>query len=276
MTTENIIRVYKSARDHIIELDIDLSITRTNLNRKVVNKDYAKYRCDKAYVVKISNKITGNETDCIASDNNSVFQYKEGETVSERSYDDDIEIVCTKGIHFYLTKEAAYFHNFTSDETYTGVYKNWNDDGQLVLQINYTNGSINGLYEIWNNFGILWSVETYINGKREGECKKWYFNGKLYKEYTYKNDVKNGLYIKWYDNGQLQIEANYANGVLNGTYRSWNKNGAIIYNRTYKNGQRTDIIYEKFYNCGVAMLSGILSGMFLGIMFKVIKNNVFK
>ena len=54
----SIIKGYKSAGNYIIELDIDTSIGYNNLKRKVVNTNYAKYRCSSAFVVKIYNKYT--------------------------------------------------------------------------------------------------------------------------------------------------------------------------------------------------------------------------
>ena len=78
MANDFIKRVYKSAgnNQYIIELDIDIQSARTNLIRKVFDKNYAKYRCDKALVVKIYNRFDEKEIDNIYSNHDNKFIYK--------------------------------------------------------------------------------------------------------------------------------------------------------------------------------------------------------
>ena len=52
-----------------------------NLKRKVVNSNYAKYRCSTAFVVKIYNKYTDKNIDHIVSDFTCDFICNTGEIV---------------------------------------------------------------------------------------------------------------------------------------------------------------------------------------------------
>lgn len=189
----SIIRVYKSANDCLIVMDIDLSIAKTNLSRKVFDKKYAKYRCDQAKVIKIYKKnynsivSTEQEIDKIYSDYDPNFIYVKGKNVHVTDYDNIHANVCTKGIHFYLTKEAAYYHLFTIINDFNGIYKKWYDDGQIYEKCNYINGKIHGLYE------------------------KRYANEQLKKKGNYVNGILEGLYETWHENGQLKTKCNYIN-----------------------------------------------------------------
>jgi hypothetical protein len=134
--------VYKSCGNYIVTLKIDPS-NDNNLNRPVYDKRYAKYRCRKAFVVKIENKDIENQfLPSIESDLGlPPIIYKVGQWV-ETDYDEDITKVCSSGIHFYTTREAAWYHNkmayLTSD--YSGCIRHWYDDGRLLKISEYQVG----------------------------------------------------------------------------------------------------------------------------------------
>lgn len=85
-------------------------MAKTNLSRKVVDSDRAKYRCHRAFVNTIRDKFNGQEIDTINSDFNDKFVYRKSEEIIEPQYDPNINIVCTKRIHFYIT-QTAFYHN---------------------------------------------------------------------------------------------------------------------------------------------------------------------
>jgi hypothetical protein len=145
--------VYKSCNNFIVTLKIDLS-EQNNLCRKVYDDQYAKYRCKRALVVSIVNKDDEKLTwNSIASDftnsnlnggsNMKPFIYKVGEWV-ETEYDDDATKVCAKGIHFYKSKEAAFYHSRENylPFTFTGEIKMWSDDGHPIEFIQYDGGYV--------------------------------------------------------------------------------------------------------------------------------------
>jgi uncharacterized protein YjbI with pentapeptide repeats len=88
--------VWKRCNRIMIKLCIPKRAKRTaNLINRKCRAEYAK-------VLKVY-----NDEKQIQSEHDKRFIYKEGEIVRPDSYDDDIRIDCTNGIHFFLTKEEA-------------------------------------------------------------------------------------------------------------------------------------------------------------------------
>lgn len=237
MTT--IIKGYKSADNYIIELDIDTINTHNNLTRYVTDKNHAKYRCDKAFVRQIYNKfplISGQkeEIDSIKSDFDPSFIYKKGVDVHSKSYDNDINAICTCGIHFYLSEETAYFHNIHPQ--LVDVYREWYADGGLCTIINYKNGKKEGLHEHWYENRLLSLKCNYKNDKMEGLYERWYKNGLLSAKCNYVNDIIEGISEQWYENGQLYIKCNYVDGKIEGIFEQWYANGNLYKKSYYMNG----------------------------------------
>ena len=213
------LRGYKTASDYIIELDIDSDVI-TNLNRCVKDKNYAKYRCGEAYVVKIYHKDSEHEINLIKSDYDDTFIYTTGTKVKVKNFNTNIDEICTTGIHFFLTKEAAYYHNLDDNNysTTSLVFKSWSDDGQLIRMYNRTNGKLNGSYEMWNNNGIPQIKCNYNDDKKNGLYEEWFLNGKQYIKCNYTDDEMDGLYEEWYPNGILTLKCNYKKGKVDVLY----------------------------------------------------------
>ena len=131
---------YKSAKGCIVVLQL---YGRNNLERLVVDINYAKYRGEEAIVLGIRDKLTGDKKQSIESDRDSKFVYEVGKIVKVNNYNPDIEEVCAPGIHFFLSKEAAMYYNFDIQDNYTGEYKKWDKNGQLWEQRNYVDGKRN-------------------------------------------------------------------------------------------------------------------------------------
>ena len=103
-------KVYKSCGSYIVTLNI-LKDSKHNLfRRNVVDSSKAKFRCSKAFVIDITHKYTNEKIDEIESDYSRDFIYRVGHYVFS---DFDLPLVetCSRGIHFYLTEECAYYHN---------------------------------------------------------------------------------------------------------------------------------------------------------------------
>lgn len=131
--------VYKGADDYVIHLEL-FSDSKTNLERKVLDKNHAKYRTNKAKVIKIVHKFTGQEIDTVKSNYDDNFIYKKGETHIINDYVDGEE-ACTSGIHFYLTQEPALHYGVIDHDTnYTGRHKTWYDSGHPLSDRTYRNG----------------------------------------------------------------------------------------------------------------------------------------
>ncbi|AYV77663.1 MAG: pentapeptide repeat-containing protein [Dasosvirus sp.] len=231
--------VFKSAGDCVIELKL-LDDSLTNLKRKnVVDRDHAKFRCDKAYVVSITNKITKEKKDKIVSDFTDNFEYMVDSVVTVDDFDDDLEKICTHGIHFYTKYETAFFHNLKYDN-YAGEYKEWWENGQLNKSYTVINGLYHGDYKMWDEKGKHVLERHFVNGLECGEIKIWHSNGQLYDHYTriIVNDesVANGVHRQWSEDGILIQEDNYVNGKLHGLYRTFYNSGNLMEQCTYIDG----------------------------------------
>jgi antitoxin component YwqK of YwqJK toxin-antitoxin module len=139
-----------------------------------------------------------------------------------------------------------------------GQYKEWNEKGNLIREIDYKNGKLDGLYKHWNDDGKeLIEVSKYNNGEidtKEGEYEEYYseeeggsikykyklkrgiLQGEYYEFYkngqikniiTYKNGLKDGNSYLFTNNGDKDIECEYKNGKLNGVYRTYSQNKLI-------------------------------------------------
>lgn len=206
--------VYKSVGQYVISLKLD-DECKTNENRKYIfDPMYAKNRCDRAYVVDILNKFTKESIDSIESDFDETFVYVRNKYITVDDYDASNEI-CSRGIHYYMSYEAAYFHGL--DKVENGEYLQFYDDGELFEKCNYVNGLIHGLYESWYRNGQLYKRCNYVNGVIHGLCELWYENGQLEKKYKYINGSVNGIYESWYRSGHLFGKCYFVNGKITDT-----------------------------------------------------------
>jgi antitoxin component YwqK of YwqJK toxin-antitoxin module len=71
-----------------------------------------------------------------------------------------------------------------------GEYKQWYNNGQLVIHCFYKNNELEGEYKIWYENGQLFKHCFYRDSKLEGEYKEWDNNGKLIEHSYYENGVK--------------------------------------------------------------------------------------
>jgi hypothetical protein len=201
---------YKRGKNNrIIVLKI---VGKHNESRKdIVNKNYAKMRCSKAKVIDIYNMDDKDEKFNEAfSLHVGEFKYTINEIVEPDKYDEDLDMVCTGGIHYFKSFEAAYYWNFDFIN-YTGEAKVWHENGQLAEKCNNVDGEINGLYEAW-----------YENGQLSGKC-------------NYVDGVANGLYEAWHKNGQLARKYNMVSGKIDGLLEKWSETG-IRSTEKYSNG----------------------------------------
>jgi hypothetical protein len=118
--------VYKSCYNYIVVL-LKLADTKTNESRsKITNPLYAKYRANKLKVIAIVHKF--DPTKLITEVENSSYErnkviYKVGKILEISDYDDDLENVCSTGIHYFKTVEPAFYYDLEKYyPTYTGHF----------------------------------------------------------------------------------------------------------------------------------------------------------
>ena len=112
---------YKKCKENLLVTLYIPHNAKTNENRKVFDKNFAKYRCSRAYVYKIENIFDKKLYDQAASYFYDHFIYKIGDYVkSEQDYNNTNDVICTSGIHYFKTQMAAYFYKFVVSDIYSG------------------------------------------------------------------------------------------------------------------------------------------------------------
>jgi hypothetical protein len=206
------VKAFKSAGDFIIELGINTDKPH-NLDREVIDKNYAKYRCKEAIVFEIRQKDSPYERiQSIKSDYDEHFVYKVGEIITADDYNSS-DGVCVSGIHFYLSHEAAYFHNkedFLPSKLF--VQKTWSHSGDLIKTSTYKDKLLDGLCVSYNR-GKICAERNYKNNKLEG-ISKCYHNNILTHERFYENNRI--VWDKEYKDGQLIQTNNHITTGLSG------------------------------------------------------------
>ena len=129
-----------------------------------------------------------------------------------------------------------------------GVWKGWDEEGNLVgqaeyqngkihgkflqlrktggreFEVNYVNGVENGAFRRWFDDGKLWVIENYLAGKLDGVSTTYFPDGKIQVCAEYRAGKKHGVEIHRYENGQPRWEAVYEEGKLKTKLR-WKRDG---------------------------------------------------
>lgn len=243
---DNELIVYKSGgerHDHLITLKLYLNdgITKTNLRRKnIAVRQHAKYRTNRAYVVSIIKKDTNENVLQIRSGYRSEFIYLVEEFIEEKNYNDYDEAVCSRGIHFYLDKEQAYFYEY---KLQNGIWKSWHDNGNICEESNIVNGLLHGIYKKYNDYGKF-EEKNYQNGQLEGCEKHFYDDGNIWGETYYVNDKRNGIAKIYHRSGHIEQEITYENNSINGSYKKWDEKQILRKEYSYKDSMKHGICKE--------------------------------
>lgn len=101
-----------------------------------------------------------------------------------------------------------YFHIDNLSKQKNGTYKEWYDDGTLIVDGQYKDGKKVGEWLIDNSIG------TYQDGKKEGEWKKLNEKGKISATYNYINDKKEGPFVVYDTLGMVENEGIYRSDTI--------------------------------------------------------------
>ena len=91
---------WKKVKGHLIQLEIPADAERSSATTN-------KCRCDKAFVVSITNINNGESIDKIDNDEYAHTEYVVGEVVYPDSWDENRFNECSHGIHFFIDKQDA-------------------------------------------------------------------------------------------------------------------------------------------------------------------------
>lgn len=240
------IKGYKILRDNLLcVLSIDPLIA--NLDRQdVVDKNFAKFRCQRAKVTKIYDLSTHVSCPQGSSIFDPNFIYTNGHYVNVYNYEKDADSICAPGIHFFLSKEAAcnWYNTFSENKFHdnghpstkrlykngklSGLYKEWYDNGQIRMECNYFEGFRNGLYKSYYDTGDIETECFYKDGAIFSYMKKWYKNGQLEHQCKYSNGLRHGIYRSYHKNGELYVRCLYREGKIMGSYTIYSMDGTVV------------------------------------------------
>ena len=217
---------------------VTLKITgKTNEHRSgVVDKQHAKFRTSSAMVISIEHADTGETFAEATSLYDRSFVYTLGKEITEVKYDvTPPDIVCGQGIHYFLTRETAFYHDLPYN--YSGAALEWRDDGTLASRCTFVNGKHHGLQEWLDEKCVLLARYTCIDGDLDGERETWYPNGTRKSMSTYKIGHRHGSFEHWYENGKPWMKGTYDTDILEGLFEEWTVDGNVHTQRVYKRGQ---------------------------------------
>ncbi|AXT18961.1 hypothetical protein D7030_15005 [Flavobacteriaceae bacterium AU392] len=109
----------------------------------------------------------------------------------------------------------------------------YDDSGKLKFEREHTSGYFKQFFE---NGQLL--VETnYLNNQLSGTWKRYYENGNIEWEVVYTKGYKNGTYKCFYKSGQLKLEGNTREGKKEGEEKRYSENGILKWKGDYKKGK---------------------------------------
>ena len=234
---------YKACENSIVTLEL-LNNSVTNEKRDgVVDDRYAKFRCNEAKVINITNVKTGEKINSDVSIRDKNFVYTLGKVI-KTNFDKTLKKVCTEGIHYFKTKEAAvvWFYCQIGENFPDGEWIIWRGNGKKKSKGTYKNGYMDGKRTDYFKDGNKLFEGTYKDGKEDGKWIWWWNNGQKNTDEIWKNGKKDGKYIdRWYS-GNKKSEGTYKDNEKYGKWIEWNDNGTKYSERTYKNGELIKIV----------------------------------
>lgn len=148
----------------------------------VIDKNFAKFRANMMEVVAIININKPDLTiDSVKNvfedmDYQEVLEYKVGHIVKCNKYDENIENICSGGVHYYKSLVPAFYYKRYHSK-YTGSVMAWHDNGLQRLDERYILGFNDGIKTVWHSNGKLELVCSYINGVKNGKYTTWQWDG---------------------------------------------------------------------------------------------------
>jgi len=204
---------FKSCGNWVVVLEL-CADTKTNEARKVFDSRFAEYRGDRFRVIAIYKKspIVEKITEIKNTFYIEQITYKVGEIVIADSFDENINEVCSHGIHYFKSIYPSIILEIP--ENYTGFCIKYNDDGIKLKEGNYKNSKEEGKWILYYETGDKLGEGNYINGNREG---KWIFYNKTggkQGEGNFVNDKYENKWIYYYETGEIKKIISYENDIM--------------------------------------------------------------
>ena len=233
---------YKACRKSIVTLELlDNSVTNEKRDG-IIDKIYAKFRCNKAKVISIINVKTQEKMEMDRSIYPSVFVYTLGE-IRKTYFDENLDTVCTRGIHYFKTFEAALSWFYRQNNNFPdGKWIAWHENGQKKHEETYKDHLHDGKWITWRDNGNKESEGTYKDMNRDGKWIDWWDNGNKESEGTFKDGDRDGKWIDWYYSGHKNSEGTYKDGNIDGKWIDWWEDGNKESEGTFKDGKEIFVV----------------------------------
>ena len=133
---------------------------------------------------------------------------------------------------YYMKKK------FNRPKNYTGVWKEWNKSGELMVSTQFKDGILHGEQSVWNETpNYVYKRQLYKYGKLHGKQEYLKSNGTIYFQSIWENGKINGPFIHYYDNSKIKYQEEYKNGILDGAYNGFYEDGVKKIEGNYKNNK---------------------------------------
>ena len=116
-----------------------------------------------------------------------------------------------------------------------GVLRTWWSNGNLMQESMFKNGVQDGLKTVWNEQGEMIEQINYVGGKAQGELKQWHANGQLSLQSMLKDGYYDGEYKEWNDQGVLVFACVYQNKQRHGPCTHYSNEGTVEWHKFYFN-----------------------------------------
>ena len=181
---------------------------KNNEHRSVDNSLFAKYRCDRAYVKKITSLDGKKEYPLGYSVFRSGGYYYTGHWIRADNYDEDKNEVCAAGIHYYLSRDAVInlfltkYHNRFQITISGELIQLYNPYSEYITIID-DNGKTHMKIVYNSNHKFVEKIEYYMDDKYCGDeelsIKK---HGDIYHLYSF------GQPFKTFSNNDFELSWN--------------------------------------------------------------------
>lgn len=112
----------------------------------------------------------------------------------------------------YSNKGNKVEENYWDMGVKSGTWKEWNDKGNLVHQVNYKQGQKDSVEIYYYNNGKPKVLTTYVNGQKNGRIVEWTETGRQISEGYFSNNLQDKIWIfRMSDNKTVSV-AKYKDG----------------------------------------------------------------
>lgn len=125
---------------------------------------------------------------------------------------------------------------------FDGISCAWNEEGQLVAEISYNQGSLEGPSLYYHANGQLWKRIPYIKNQVEGMMEIYTKDGELLSQASYSQGIRHGCSYRYWDSTQLASQEEFHRGKLSNA-QYYDQQGVLL--SEVKEGTGYRIIFSK-------------------------------